>query len=169
MSEFTQNNFDATNLPLQESFRQIDMPQSENMRVLVALWENRPPDGLVVGRDIPSRAIARVLSHILLWEPVDDCADCILRLCGEGMRLRFGAGAVGKRFSELIAPEVVPFFLDIGKRMLEEERCAAFDIRLKRKVAIDGRNELHFELVIFPVWSSDRKSRWFLNGISYFL
>jgi hypothetical protein len=169
MSEFTLNNFVASNSPLHESLHQIDMPQSENMRALVTIWENRPPDGLVVGRDIPSRAIARVLSHILLWEPIEDGVDLVLRLCGEGMRLRFGADAVGKRFSELIAPEVVPFFRDLGKRMLDEERCASFDIRLKRRVAVDGRNELHFELVIFPVWSPDRKARWFLNGISYFL
>lgn len=169
MSEFTLNNFIASNAPLRESFHRIDMPQREDMRALVTIWENRPSDGLIVGRDIPSRAIARVLSHILLWEPVEDGADLVLRLCGEGLRLRFGDGAVGKRFSELIAPEIAPFFRDLGKGMLAKEYCASFDIRLKRKVAIDGRNELHFELVVFPVWSPDRKARWFLNGVSYFL
>jgi hypothetical protein len=169
MSEFTRNNFVASNAPLHECIHQIDMPQSGNMRALVAIWKNKPPDGLVVGRDIPSRAIARVLSHILLWEPLEDGTDLVLRLCGEGMRLRFGADAVGKRFGELIAPEVVPFFRDLGNRMMDEELCASFDIQLMRKVAIDGRNELHFEVVIFPVWSPGRKARWILNGISYFL
>jgi hypothetical protein len=155
--------------PIEECYRPIERPQHAELRKLLALWDKRPADGFEIGRDIPSRRFAPLLSHILFWEPIDGGADYRLHLCGEALRLRFGDDAVGRHITELISPDVVPFFLDTGRTMLAADRCACFDMQLVRQEPIEGRAELHFELVIFPVWSHGRTGRWILNGTYYFL
>ncbi len=155
--------------PIEECYHPIERPQNAKLRDLVALWHKRPPDGFEIGRDIPSRRFAPLLSHILFWEPIDGGVDYTLRLCGEALHLRFGDDAVGKRFTELVAPEVVPAFLEAGRRMLTEDRCACFDMNLVRQEPVEGRFKLHFELVVFPVWAHGRTGRWILNGTYYFL
>jgi hypothetical protein len=155
--------------PIEECYRPIERPQHAELRKLLALWDKRPADGFEIGRDIPSRRFAPLLSHILFWEPIDGGADYRLHLCGEALRLRFGDDAVGRHLTELISPEVVPFFLDTGRAMLAADGCACFDMQLVRQEPIEGRAELHFELVIFPVWSHGRTGRWILNGTYYFL
>jgi hypothetical protein len=155
--------------PIEECYRQIERPQHAELRKLLAMWDKRPADGFEIGRDIPSRRFAPLLSHILFWEPVDGGTDYKLHLCGEALRLRFGDDAVGKSIKKLIAPDVVPFFLDTGRTMLAEDRCACFDMNLVRREPIEGRRKLHFEMVIFPVWAHRRTNRWILNGTYYFL
>lgn len=169
MTVYSLYDFEASDVPILEWARPIERPQNAKLRALLALWHDRPSDGFESGRDVPSRRFAPLLSHILLWEPIDGGADYVLRLCGEGLRLRFGDGAVGKRFQDVIGPEVVPAFLDIGRKMLAKDSVACFDMNLMRKEPVDGRSELHFELVIFPIWSHNRTDRWILNGAYYFL
>ena len=154
---------------LSEVVRPIQRPRHDALQNLLTLWQQRPADGFVIGRDIPSRAFAPLLSHILVWQPQDDCRDLTLHLCGEALRLRFGDDAVGKRFSELVAPEVTPYFVAIGAKMLHQDFCACFDMHLTRKQPIEGRATLHFELMIFPLWSPHRQARWILNALAYFL
>ena len=168
----TAPSLDETTSPdtcLEETYRQIAHPQHSELRELLALWEERPSDGLEIGRDIPSRRFAPLLSHILFWEPIDGGADYKLHLSGAALRLRFGDGAVGKHFSDLVAPSVRPSFLELGRKMQTEDRCVCFDMYLQRSVPVEGRSNLHFEMVIFPVWSHGRKERWILNGTYYFL
>ncbi len=153
---------------LHEGFRPIEQPQNERLRQLLALWHDRPEDGLIIGRDIPSRRFAPLLSHILLWEPIDDGANYRLKLCGDALRRRFGNNAVGKLFTDLIDPQIVPAFLAGGKAMLAKDDHICFDMHLVRDEPVEGHSELHFELVIFPVWSRHRAGRCLLNGIYYF-
>lgn len=167
MSASTLHEFAAA--PIEECYRRIERPQHAELRKLLALWDKRPADGFEVGRDIPSRRFAPLLSHILFWEPIDGGADFRLHLCGEALHLRFGDDAVGKRFTELIAPEIAPAFLEGGRRLLTEDRCVCFDMNLVRQEPVEGRHKLHFEMVIFPVWAHGRSGRWILNGTYYFL
>lgn len=169
MSDLCREEFAATNAALTECFRLIERPQHRDLQILVQLWQDRPEDGFEIGRDIPSRRFAPFLSHILFWEPLPDGSNWTLRLCGEALRLRFGDNAVGKHISELIAPEVLPHFLDMGKRMRSMDFCDCYDMHLLRREKVEGLNELLFELVAFPVWSRGRTSRYVLNGIFYFL
>jgi hypothetical protein len=153
---------------IRETYRKIDAPQQKPARDLVAFWQERPADGLVVGRDIPSRKMAAHLAHVLLWEPTPDGRDMLLNLAGEALRVRFGGNAIGRKFSELLDPDIVPAFLECGRSFLSEEACACFDFWLQRQNALDGVANLHFELVAFPVWSPGRLGRWILNGLYYF-
>lgn len=154
---------------LHEGFHAIDQPQNASLRQLLALWHARPEDGLEIGRDIPSRSFAPLLSHILFWEPIDGGANYRLKLCGEALKLRFGNNAVGMLFTDLIAPEILPSFLEGARTMLARDCHICFDMHLVRDEPLEGRSKLHFELVIFPVWSQHRAGRWLLNGIYYFL
>jgi hypothetical protein len=154
---------------IQENFERIEAPQSETLQALLELWKTRPQDGFEIGRDIPSRAFAPFLSHILLWEPMEGTTDYRLHLCGESLRLRFGNNPVGKSFSQLVAPEAVPHFLEAIKSVLAKDLYSCFNIHLSRSAPIDGRRQLDFELLTFPVWSPRRTARWILNGVHYFL
>jgi hypothetical protein len=153
---------------LHESCRLIDTPQRSEARLLVAFWKMRPADGLTIGRDIPSRKIARHLAHVLIWQPFPDGKDARLNLAGEALRLRFGGNALGRRLSELVDPAIVPFFLKEMRRLMTTDECVCFDVRQQRPDRGDGIVDLHFELVIFPVWSPGRKARYLLNGVYYF-
>jgi hypothetical protein len=153
---------------LHEVCSRIDAPRRGEAHLLTAFWKMRPPDGLIIGRDIPSRKIARHLAHVLIWEPLPDNEDARLNLAGEALRLRFGGNAIGHRFSELVDPAIVPFFLKEMHKLLAADECVCFDVRQQRPDLGDGIVDLHFELVIFPVWSPGRKARWILNGVYYF-
>lgn len=153
---------------LSERYEPVDVPQHEPAQALVDFWNRRPEDGIQVGRDIPSRKIARLLSHVLIWETLAGGEDYRLHLIGETVRLRFDGDARGHRLRELLAPGVVPFFIETGRMMLAKDICRCFDMHVSRQEPIDGQKELHFELVVFPVWSPDRKSRWIFNGLFYF-
>lgn len=169
MTGLNLHTFAASDAAITESSRRIAMPQTPALQTLVQLWNTRPSDGFEIGRDIPSRSFAPLLSHLLFWAPMNGGEDFTLRLCGEALRLRFGDGAIGKRLTDVIGPEVTPAFLAGGRRLQTEDECACFEVRLLRKEPIEGRSELHFELVIFPVWSQQRTERWLLNAIYYFL
>lgn len=153
---------------LAESFHRIDMPRQKGACELVDFWNARPEDGIEVGRDIPSRKVARFLSQILIWQPIPGEADMRLHLAGEALRLRFGGNAVGGRFSELVDSKIVPFFLSRVGAMQAQDTCACFDMHLSRPYPVEGRKDLHFEMVVFPVWSPGRTGRWILNGLFYF-
>jgi hypothetical protein len=168
MTTLTLGNTPPPTVPLQERYRPVEKPQNAELQSLLALWHERPQEGFEIGRDIPSRRFAPFLSHISFWEPVDGGVDYTLRLGGEALRLRFGNDATGRGFRDLIAPEATSDFLEIGRRMLVEDYCACFDVHLLRQEPIGGRRELHFEFVIFPVWTHGRTGRWILNGTYYF-
>lgn len=169
MSELDLTTFANSDAALTECARRITVPRTPALQDLIKLWHARPADGFEIGRDIPSRAFAPFLSHLLFWAPMVGGNDLVLRLCGEALRLRFGDDAIGKRFSEVIGADVAPYFLTEGKQHLTDESYVCFDMRLLRKEPIEGRSELHFELVIFPVWAQQRSERWILNALYYFL
>lgn len=153
---------------IEEKYRRIDAPTLKGARELVEFWNDRPADGVVMGRDIPSRRVAHLLANILLWEPIENNADARLRLAGETLRWRFGGNAVGQRFRDLVAPSIADAFLGKMQDHVLQDICACFDMRLHRNVPIEGVGDLHFELIIFPVWSGGRKGRLICNGLFYF-
>lgn len=153
---------------IREDFRQIDEPRLPLSRNLIELWRNRPADGFIIGRDIPTRQTARHLASILIWEPILNGEDFRLYLAGEDLRRRFGGNAIGQKFSELIDPAIVQYFLSGAKTLQTEDKCFCFDMRLTRLEPRNDDRRLHFELIVFPVWTSGRKARWLLNGVYYF-
>ena len=64
--------------------------------MLIALWESQGArGGMRMGRDIPSRALAKFLPNIVISEPVGDWEDAHIRLAGSVYTERFGCDITG--------------------------------------------------------------------------
>jgi hypothetical protein len=155
---------------LQENFRVIAVPRQDLTKQLLAFWNARPADGIVVGRDVPARKIARLLSHVMIWEAVAGGEDFRLQHMGEAIRRRFGDNVTGKLMSELMAPEIFAYHRDVDRKLLTVDDVALFEVTLVSPAigAGEGSVQLHYELVKFPVHARDGKSRLIMSGTFYF-
>lgn len=154
----------GADVAVQERWTIVDEARHPDAVKLLAFWAARAPDGIVMGRDIPSRAISGLLSRIVIWEPVRDGRDLRARLAGAALLRRFGDDIKGRLMSELLPPEDVQKFLTGALNVLENGRSLVLDSRL-----IAGTVEMmHLEIVVFPVIAPDRKGTWVLAGVFYF-
>lgn len=149
---------------LQETFFPIAEASHTFSKLLLEFWNERPSDGLIVGRDIPSRKIARLLSHLILWAPIEGGRDYVARHMGETLRARFGGYVVGRRMSELLSPEIFAYHLDSNKRLIAEGNAGLLDVVQSH----NGFDYLHYELVVLPATSPDRRDKWIVVGAFYF-
>ena len=141
----------------------VEAPSHPDALKLLAFWDARPADGIVMGRDIPSRAVARLLSGILISEPIDGRSDFRVRLAGASLRKRFGRDVKGLKLSEMFSPAEFQDHLKTGLMAIESCKPFVIDSRL-----IAGTVEqMHLEVVQFPVIAPDRKSKWLLVGLFY--
>jgi len=131
---------------------------------LLAFWEARPKDGIVMGRDVPSRAIARLLSRIAVWEPVDEGRNMRIRLAGEAMHRQFQGDLRGRLMSELFPPENFADHLGNARRVLE----TGLPLILDARVSYGNIEKLHTEVVLLPVVAPDRNGFWVLAGGFHF-
>jgi hypothetical protein len=83
--------------------RTLDALTHPDGKIAMRFWRERPADGLRIGRDVPSRAIARLLSCIVVWESARDGEDFRLQLAGSGARSRFGRDITGEYASQLFS------------------------------------------------------------------
>ncbi|HEY4076194.1 MAG TPA: PAS domain-containing protein [Rhizomicrobium sp.] len=101
----------------------------------------RQADGrFIVGRDVPSRELARVLSGLALFQPILQ-GDFRVRLAGMALRRRFGRDVTGEKLSEIMS---VAQFDEHGRRMrdlLESGQPFVVETRLNE----NGRLKLCYE------------------------
>ncbi len=87
-------------------------PKQPDACALLSCWcEQATKQDLVIGKDIPSRAFAKFLSHIMIVEPMDSDTNGLIRLAGTALRLRYGTEASGKRLSEFYSSTILPQYL----------------------------------------------------------
>lgn len=151
-------------LDLHDNFAVVAAPRHNDSRNLLAFWKLRAPDGIVMGRDVPSRAIAPLLSHMVVWEPVADGADMKVRLAGAALQRRFSGDLKGHRMSELFAPADFRDHLREMHCVIESGEPRILDSR----VSCGTIEQLHLEIVELPVVSPDRAQCWVLSGTFYF-
>lgn len=149
---------------LQETFIPLAKPCHTSAQKLLEFWDNRPADGIVVGRDIPSRQIASLLSHITMWEPVAGGRDYMMRYMGETLRARYRGYAVGRLMSELLSPDLFAYQIDSFMQLIANDTVEVLDIAQSH----NGCNYLHYEVVAFPVLASNAKEHWAVAGTFYF-
>lgn len=131
---------------------------------VLAFWRERPADGIVIGRDVPSRAIASLLSRIIVHEPIDDGRDLKVRVAGGGIVRRFGIDITGKTMSELFP---TPDFKDRLESVLKAIREGT--PQYADCVLCAGNVEmLHTELVILPVYAPNHVDVWGLTVCCFF-
>jgi hypothetical protein len=149
---------------LQETFVPVAAPIHTRSCELMAFWQERPEDGIAVGRDIPSRRIASLLSHLILWAPLGKGKDYLVRHMGESLRSRFGGYVVGRKMSKLLSPEFFAYHIDTDRRLMEEDEALVLDIVQSH----NGFDYLHYEVVMFPAVAPDGNGKWLVTGTFYF-
>ena len=142
----------------------MDVPTHPKAKKLLAFWNEHAADGIVVGRDVPSRAIADILSNISIDEPIDGGSDYRVRLAGSSMSARFGRDITGMRMSEMFPPDEFQRHLATRRATIETGKPIIFSARLSEGVV----ERLHLEAVHLPVLAPDRVTKWVLVGVFYF-
>ena len=134
-----------------------------NSIALIACWrEHEAKDGMRMGRDIPSRALSKLLPHILITEPIDDWEDARIRLAGTAMLERFGRDIAGTLASEIYTDDQdgAKLLLQLGRRASQSRQPSVVDTR----IFVDGIEMMHLEIVLMPIYSANGADIWNLVG-----
>ena len=149
----------------QEKRIAIREPVHFGARLLFDNWRKLHADsGFVVHRDVPSRALASVLRNLVVYEPVEQGRDFRARLAGSALIRRFDCDITGLKLSELFDPATFQTHRKMMQRVIDTGEHAALDIHL----LVQGRSQLHFEVLCLPVLSPDRTEAWPLIGLFYY-
>ena len=113
-------------------------------------------------RDIPSRALARLLPYILITEPVGAWDDARIRLAGTALMERFGRDIAGELASHVYVnePSGARLLLQAARRAVETREPGLIDLR----ILMDEIEVFHLETVLLPIWSPDGSASWSLVG-----
>ena len=130
---------------------------------LMSCWrEHEAKGGMRMGRDIPSRALVKLLPHILITEAVDDWQDARIRLAGTALLERFGRDIAGSLATQIYADDLegIKFLLQHQRRAMEVREPCVVDTR----IFLDGMEMMHLEIVLLPIYSPDGNDIWNLVG-----
>jgi hypothetical protein len=135
-------------------YRPKAAPSHPQAAQALAFWQARPADGIVIGRDVPSRAIAAQLNRIMVQEPIAGGRDLKVRLAGNVVRERFGLELTGKSVSDL--------FPDSAERIaLAMTAIATGEPRFADSILGNGSLEVvHSEHIILPVFAPNYADKW---------
>jgi hypothetical protein len=148
---------------VEESATPLREPVHFGARLLFKYWsEKQEKGGLIVGRDLPSRALGPTLRNLALFEPIAGGSDFFVRLAGSAFLRRFGRDITGCTLSELFDSVTFERHRDRLADMILDRRHFSLDMKLKKS----GRDSQHFEVLGLPVLH-ESGTRWALTGIFY--
>lgn len=137
-------------------------PAHRGARLLLAHWQAREAEGrFVVGRDVPARPLAKILSGLMLYEPVD--GDFRIRLAGLALLRRFGRDVRGERLSALSGAGQFSAHAAQMRALLRTGKPLVVEVRLMQQ----GRIQLCYELVALRVFAPDEQTPWVLAGLFF--
>jgi hypothetical protein len=113
---------------------------------------------------VPSRAIASLLSYVIVHEPINGGSDLKVRIAGTAVRRRFGRDITGDTMSKLFSTNTFPDRLKSVLTAIETGTPQFADCQLSN----GSLDILHSELVILPVLARDRASKWALTIVFFF-
>jgi hypothetical protein len=154
----------GVNGDLRDEYRLVAAANHPKAQKLLDFWEARPADGIVIGRDVPSRTIAAMLNNIIIYEPVNGGSDLKVRLAGTSIRRRFNREVTGMLMSELFPPDEFREHLEMTLANIEAGPATIVDSHLTNGAV----EKMHLEVVILPVFAPDRVHKWVLVGLFYF-
>jgi hypothetical protein len=138
-------------------------PVHRGARLLLENWHARAAQGsFVVGRDVPSRALAKVLSGLVLYEPLHT-GDFRVRLAGHALRRRFGRDVTGENLSRLLDENLFVRHATQMRALLQTGEPFVVEVRVME----EARLRLCYEQVALRVLASDGKTPWVLSGIFF--
>jgi hypothetical protein len=147
------------------AYASVVEPKHPHSMQLVQFWQSgEKADGLVVGRDIPSRAIAAVLRNLMVCEPIAEFSDFRIRHAGTAYIAHYGYDVTGKLMSELFEPDIFKHNCICAAAVIRSGRPEVLDANLTQF----GISRRHYEVVQLPVWGPDKTNKWLLCGIFRF-
>lgn len=156
---------DARAAGFHEVFTVMREPSHYDARHLFEFWRERNEEGgFVIGRHVPSRALARLMSHLIVYEPLEEGEDFRARIAGTSLLRRFGRDISGSKLSELFEPNAFAAQRDDLRTLLRTGKPCVLEV----KATVDGYPALHFEIVALPVLAPDRETPWVLSGLFYY-
>jgi hypothetical protein len=156
---------DAQAAGFHEVFTVMREPSHYDARHLFQFWRERNDEGgFVIGRHVPSRPLARLLSHLIVYEPLQEGEDFRARIAGTSLLRRFGRDISGSKLSELFEPRAFEAQRDDLRTLLRTGKPCVLEV----KATVDGYPALHFEIVALPVLAPDRETPWVLSGLFYY-
>lgn len=149
----------------QAEFVSIDRMIHPDAGLVAKFWDHRPADGIRIGRDVPSRSIARLLGRTVVCEPIDTGRDVRIRVAGHDVTRRFSRDIVRSPMSAIFTDRDE---FDLRLRTVNEV-VATGTPRMMRIVHRCGTVELlRQEAVALPATAPDGVSRWALVFALYF-
>ncbi len=143
-------------------YRTCQESKQPGARLLVTRWREHTTKGdIVIGRNIPSHAFARLLSHIMIVEPINGDTDGRIRLAGTAIRSRYGTEVSGKHLSELYSPAVLQQHLT----HLRNARNAGEPLILEATVMRHEASPLVFDKIVLRAFAPDQISMWNIVGV----
>lgn len=143
-------------------------PEHPSSRALLDYWQScEAKGGMRMGRDIPNRALMRVLANVAVTEPVDDWRDGRMRLVGSALTNRFGRDITGILISELFVyddPQMLAMMLG-GAKAAATRRKPNFALD---RVMLHNMERMRNEIAVFPLWAPDGETVWVLTGTFQF-
>jgi hypothetical protein len=154
----------VTGQNVEMTFSERDAPSHEGVKELVAYWNERRKSGeFVMGRDVPSRAIARLMKNLVVFEPVDGGRDFRFRLVGAVLNERIGRDITGMLITEVYGEAAVKDFMAALNKALATGRPVFHESRA-RGVFEDVRTA---DAVALPMKAPDGVTTWLLNGVFF--
>lgn len=158
-------NLNPLTADLDEACTEIAKPKQFGANLLLEQWRIKAEHGgFIVGRDVPSRALACVLRNLALYEPIDGGTDFRVRLAGSTFIRRFGQDVTGFRLSQIYSPQNFERQCADLLAVVTGEAPHIADVTLVR----DSRVYLRYESVRLPVRAPNRTSVWVLGSLFCF-
>ena len=146
-------------------YRRVAEPSHPLSIQLVAFWREKEEDGgIVAGRDVPSRAISGILRNLIIYEPLAESADFRVRHAGTAYLAHYGKDVTGMLMSDLFDDDVLSHNFMIAEEVIRTNIVEIFDANLSQF----GVARRHYEVVLLPVLTPDRASKWLLCGLFQF-
>jgi PAS domain len=140
-----------------------DEPSHCGAQLTFQNWrEKHQNGGFVVGRDLPSRALAGVLRNLAIYEPVEGGTDFRLRVAGTGLVRRYGCDVTGLLLSQIYEPRAFETQLKCMAKVRDGQPFFA-DVRMSH----GRRVELQYESLLLPALSTDLTQSWVMGGFFY--
>jgi len=142
----------------------IAAPYHRDSAALFVYWQACiARGGLMLGRDLPAREVASLMSKLNIMEPMAD-GDFRVRLAGSGLMRRFGEDVTGRMLSTLYDAQSFQNFSAGLRSALDTGVPHIVDVRIKTA----AYKHLHMEYICLPVKSYDGLRDWVLTGAFYF-
>ena len=151
-------------LPVHRFIRTVlDRLCHPNAQALLQCWrEHEANGGMRMGRDIPSRALAKLLPDIIIAEPIGCWDDARIRLAGTALMERFGRDGAGELTRKLYAGDRdgATLLLKLARDAAEIRKPGMIDLR----ILSDEIEVFHIETVLLPIFAPQGSACWAMVG-----